>query len=127
MEDSNTALPKKDRLELFFHRVREIEPAANHDEAMALLASTLNAIEDEFSGVPYNPDEPGTDGRMYAPKEIYRYPAWERSGIRCYRQVGHATFIADNGAIEIRPRKRGELADPSFEKAGKDGRKVSDP
>jgi hypothetical protein len=116
---------KMERLTIFFERLRAAYPAVNHDEAMALLSTTLNTVEDEFSGVPYNPEEPGTDGRMYPPAGQFRYPKWERPEVRCYRQTAHATFVADNGAIEIRLRKGAELGEIRFEKEGADGRKVS--
>jgi hypothetical protein len=119
-------VPRFRRLEFFFDRLSAAEAAADHDAAMALLAATLNGVEDEFSGVPYNPEEPGSDGRMYPPNERFRYPKWERPGIRCYRQVAHATFVAENGAVEIRERTGSELGRIIFEKPGRDGRRVSD-
>ncbi len=126
MASDQSPLTIHQRLELFFHEIRARERAANHDEAMALISSTLNAVEDKFSGIPYNPDQRRTDGRMYPPDERWRYRNWERLGIRCYRQFAHATFIADNGAIEIRSRTGDELNEISFETEGKNGRKVSD-
>jgi hypothetical protein len=126
MEGSKSPLSKGERLAVFFQRLQGREPAASHSEAMALLVVTLNAVEDEFSGVAYNPEEPGTDGRMYPPNERFRYTKWERPGVSCYRQVAHATFVADNGAVEIRLRVGSELGRIIFEKQGKDGRKVSD-
>jgi hypothetical protein len=126
MEGNDTPHPKAQRLNVFFSRLKAKEPAANHAEALALLASTLNGVEDEFSGVPYNPEEPGNDGRMYPPDDRFRYTKWECPGVRCYRQVAHATFTADNGAIAIRRRTGGELGGIIFEKPGKDGKKVSD-
>jgi hypothetical protein len=126
MTENQSLLPKLQRLELFFDRLRAKESAVDHDAAMALLSNTLNGVEDEFSGVAYNPEEPGTDGRMYPPNERFRYPIWERVGVRCYRQVAHATFVAENGAVEIRARTRGELGRIIFEKPGRDGRRVSD-
>jgi hypothetical protein len=118
-------LPKEQRLLLFFHRLDAEGSAENHDEAMVLLTTTLNFIEDELSGIAYNPEQPGTDGRMYPPDERYRYSKWEYPGVRCYRQRRHATFVADNGAIEIRNRTSSDPGTLAFEKAGKDGRKVS--
>ncbi len=126
----NDFLPKAQRLEIFMRRLKERAPAASsHDEAMAMLAETLNQVEEEFSGAPYDPEEGGTDGRLYAPKEKYRRPEWERPGVRCYRQVAHATFVAENGAVEIR---RIEFQDTGrvlggiiFEKPGLNGRMVS--
>jgi len=117
-------LSKAQRLRVFLEHLQAEVSAADHDEAMALIASTLNKVEDEFSGVSYNPDEPGTDGRMYPPNERFRYSKWERHGVRCYRQTAHATFVGANGAVEIRSRKGGELEEVVFEKPGKDGRRV---
>jgi hypothetical protein len=37
---------KTDRLKVFFERLRVAEPARNHDEALDLLATILNAVED---------------------------------------------------------------------------------
>ncbi len=126
MDGESTLLPMRDRLNLFLERLHAAEAAADHDAAMVLMAATLMAVEDEFSGVPYNPDEPGGDGRMYPPKAQFRYTAWERSGVRCYRQTAHATFVAANGAVEIRARRGNELGAVVFEKQGTDGKKVSD-
>jgi hypothetical protein len=124
--DPPSVLPKSQRLLLFLDRLRDAESAVDHDAAMALLSSTLNGVEDEFSGVPYNPEEPGTDGRMYPPTERFRFPGWGHPGVRCYRQVAHATFVADNGAIQIHGRKGNELRQLLIEKPGSDGRRVSD-
>jgi hypothetical protein len=126
MSGEQSLLPKLQRLELFLDRLRGKESASDHDAAMALLSNTLNGVEDEVSGVPYNSEEPGSDGRMYPPNARFRYPKWEQAGIRCYRQVAHATFIANNGAVEIRARTGSELGQIIFEKPGRDGRRVSD-
>jgi hypothetical protein len=66
------------------YRMRIAPPASDHDQAMQLMAEMLNGVEDEFSGVPYNPSEPGNDGRMYPPDP--RFPAR-----LVYRQRGHVT------------------------------------
>jgi hypothetical protein len=126
MADNEPRFSKRERLNLVYNRLDNEQPAANHDEALTLIARVLNEVEDEFSGVPYNPDEPGTDGRMYPPNTRFRYKNWERPGIHCYRQVAHATFIAENGALEIRSRSGTELGNILYEKPGKDGKKVSD-
>lgn len=101
-------------------------PVATHDEAKALVDGTLNGVEDEFSGVPFDEERAGTDGRMYPPSEKFLDTKWSNRNVRCYRQTAHATFIAENGAIEIRPRRGHELGPIRFEKQGRDGRKVSD-
>lgn len=118
-------LSKAERLAVFFDRLERAAPPANHDEAMQLLTVALNDVEDEFSGIPSDPSQSGTDGRMYPPEERFRYTKWERPGVFCYRQVAHATFVAENGAVEIRSRQGADLGSIAFEKPGKDKRKVS--
>jgi len=119
-------LSKRLRLDFAFDRLTVAAPATDHDEALRLIAAILNAVEDEFSGVPYNPDEPGSDGRMYPPDERFRYKNWQRLGVRCYRQVAHATFIADKGALVIRSRTGSKLGAILFDKPGCDGRTVEE-
>ena len=119
------SVTKGERLLVYFTRMSNSQPATSHDEAMLLL-EMLNEIENELSEIPYDPDEPGTDGRMYPPNAMFRYKLWERSGVQCYRQAGHATFVADNGAIEICKRVGIILGQIIFEKPGRNDRKVSD-
>ena len=51
MMSSANLLPRRARLEEFFRRLLAAIPAVSHDEAMQLMAATLNAVEDEFSGI----------------------------------------------------------------------------
>jgi hypothetical protein len=102
MNGHDIVLPMWARLEVYYYRMRRAPPVLDHDQAMQLMAETLNGVEDEFSGVPYDPSESGNDGRMYPPDP--RFPARRASavGVRVYRQRGHVTYVADNGAIETR-------------------------
>jgi hypothetical protein len=117
------------RLEVYYYRMKKAPPASDHEKAMQLMAETLNSVEDEFSGVPYDPAETGNDGRMYPPDP--RFPARRASapGVRVYRQRGHVTYVADNGAIETRV-VQAEAHEPVeytvLDKPGHDGRRVSD-
>ena len=126
MANDHISYTREQRLRLFYRRMGASEPAARHDEAMAMLASALNDVEDEFSGVPFDEERAGTDGRMYPPSERYRNLSFSRPGIHCYFQTAHATFVSENGAIEIRPRRGRDLGTILFEKQGNDGRKVTD-
>jgi hypothetical protein len=89
------------RLKEFLKRLRLAEPAHGHDEALKLVAGVLNAVEDEMTLIPYDPIRWQSDGRMYPPqpdavRDVPGFPTVKR-----YRSVGHNTFIADNGAIQI--------------------------
>jgi len=94
-------ITKAQRLAEFVRRLQESAPAVNHDEAFDLLVRTLNAVEDEFSGTPYDPNAWQSDGRMYPPQFDSRRSLAGRPDVTRYRSQSHNTFIAANGAIEI--------------------------
>lgn len=113
-------LSKSERLREFLNRLGKSPPASTHDEALQLLSDTLNQVEDEFTEIPFQPDQWQFDGRMYPPEEDNAREVAGRGDIIRYRHRTHNTFIRDNGAIEIR-NTSGELL---FEKSGSDGRGV---
>jgi hypothetical protein len=113
-------LPKRERLRIFLERLKSALPVNSADEALTLLSSILNAVEDEFSGVPSNPSLWKTDGRMYPPQEDCRRNVPNRPSLRRYRSVSHNTFIGLNGSIRIEALDRKALLD----KAGGDGRRA---
>src|ERR1041384_2075354 len=116
------ALSKEERLREFLDRLDAAEPAESEDQALALIASVLTAVEDEMTDVPADPTKWMTDGRMYPPQPDSRRVVPDFPGVTRYRSRGHNTFIAENGAIEI----RGLDGDVLFRKAGRDGRQVWD-
>lgn len=111
--------PKSDRLAEFIRRLTIAPSAADHDTALNLISSTLNAVEDELSGVPFDPARSLFDGRLYPPSEDYESES-QIAGTRCYRQRGHATFISPSGALRI-ARRDGTVV---FNKAGADGQEI---
>lgn len=111
---------KQERFEQFLRRVAESPSASSHDEALRILSEALNAVEDEMTDIPYQPDRWQTDGRMYPPQEDHARRLEERGDVTRYRSRGHNTYIRDNGAIEIQDIHGATL----FEKAGADGRGV---
>jgi hypothetical protein len=113
---------KAQRLKIFLKRLAVAKPAGSADEALALLAENLNAVEDEFSKVLYRPERWRTDGRMYPPQEDSRVKCPERPSLRKYRNKGHYLFIGLNGSIRIETLD----AEIVLDKRGRDGRKAHD-
>jgi hypothetical protein len=92
---------KNERFEEFLKRLEAAPPAASAAEAMALLSSTLNAVEDEMTSIPYNPALPTDDGRMYPPQEDNAHTEGEFPGVVRYRNARHNTRIDRDGGIRI--------------------------
>ena len=114
-------MDKYARLEIFYARLREAAPAQSHDEAYALLCDTLNAVEDEFSGVPNNPTNWKTDGRLYPPQKDRVYAVSGFPEVLRYNSFKHDTYISSNGAIEVKIISTSEV---QFTKAGANGKGV---
>ncbi|HEY3763132.1 MAG TPA: hypothetical protein VGN23_15410 [Verrucomicrobiae bacterium] len=113
-------LSKAKRLQKFLKRLKAASPANSADAAFDLLAETLNAVEDESSGVPFRPEIWETDGRLYPPKEDSRVKCPERPSLRKYRNKGHYNYIGLNVSICIETLDSKILLD----KPGYDGRKT---
>ena len=113
-------MTKGERLAEFIRRLALAPPAADHDAALGLIEKTLNTVEDELSGIPYNPAASESDGRMYPPSPEYERKLSGRPGVRRYRQRGHNTLIGSNGAIEISDLTGAVIGS----KQGKDGKGV---
>ncbi len=114
-------LSKAERFQKFLDALRDARCASSADEAVELLANTLNASEDQWSGIPFNPASWASDGRMYPPQADSVRAVEGRPDLRRYRSRAHNTFIAENGAIEIHGVARSSVI---FQKAGCDGRGV---
>jgi len=114
-------MDKYARLQLFYKQLQSAPAASSHDEAFALLFDTLNTIEDEHSGVLFDPANWQTDGRLYPPQTDRAYEVDGFPEVIRYRSAGHNTYIASNGAIEVRIVATNEV---DFRKSGADGRGV---
>ena len=115
-------ISKAKRLQQFLERLQTAPPTSTANEAFDLLAKTLNAVEDEFSGVPFRPENWQTDGRLYPPQGDSRVKCSERPSLRKYRNKEHYTFMGVNGSIRIETWEGEVLLD----KAGQDGQKTHD-
>lgn len=111
---------KPQRLSEFYRRLEEAAPVDSRAAALDLLSTTLNVVEDELSGVPYDPDNWQNDQRLYPPRPDSARDVESRPDLTRYRSRGHNTFIRTNGAIEIRTID----GIVQFTKLGLDGRGV---
>lgn len=100
-------LSLQERLALVYERLDKLPPVHKPAEALEQLAKTLDQVEDEFSGVPKNPN-PGLapDGRMYSPREDFTDRTAD-GGLRATTR-GNIINIAPNGTMSILSRKSGE-------------------
>lgn len=92
---------RAERLAEFISRLAAAEACDSADAALTQLSDILKAVEDEFSGVEFDPDFPRDDGRMYPPREDSRRRVDGRPDLRRYRSVAHNTFVSEDGALPI--------------------------
>jgi hypothetical protein len=117
-------LGKVERLAIFLERLSAAPIASSAEEALILLAATLNGVEDEFTSIPFDLSSSQSDGRMYPPLPDSAREVPGRADVTRYRSRAHNTWIAANGAILIASAAGGV---PLLDKAGMNGRKVELP
>jgi hypothetical protein len=92
---------KAKRFTEFLNRLRAAPATVSSQEAFELIARTLNAVEDEFSSIPFDPSRWLDDGRMYpAQADSARFDPARPDLVR-YRSRMHNTWISVDGAIRI--------------------------
>ncbi|MBX3179207.1 MAG: hypothetical protein KF886_17775 [Candidatus Hydrogenedentes bacterium] len=111
-------LTKRERFERFLEWLRVAPPADSFEGAYALVCTTLNAVEDAFSGIPYAPERWQSDGRLYPPQLDSLRPGRSNERVTCLRSRAHYLYIGDNGAIEIQTIPAGDVI---LQKPGVDG------
>ena len=101
---SNQTLTVRERLDLFFERLEKAPPCTSAGEALLLVCRKLEEVEDEFSGIPRNPN-PGlkSDGRMYAPRADYMKP--ESDGGQIAQNKGYEVPMAASRFRSAHPGK----------------------
>lgn len=85
----------------FIRRLHAAPACGTFADAFALLADTLDDVENLLSGVPFDPANPRHDGRMYPPQADAYRPVAGRSDIHRYRSRQHNSYFSDDGAILI--------------------------
>jgi hypothetical protein len=117
-----TAITKQQRLEEVFRRLANAAPESSFEGAYQLLCKTIDQVEDELSGLPNEPDRWMELGRL-SPPQTDRMSSVEGCDVKRFDSRRHVTYIATNGAMEIRL-----IRDPValFSKLASDGRGVCD-
>ncbi len=117
-------LTKRQRLDEVYRRLAAAAPARNAAGALALLAQTINAVEDELSGLPYDQLASRTmvaGPRMYPPLPDSRRPGIV-GGVDEYAAAKHRILIGANGAMSVRH----DLGAVELSKPGADGKGIEE-
>ena len=85
-----------------------------------MIDATLNAVEDELTSIPFEPNAWRTDGRMYPAQDDAIVDVPSHPTITCFRHRAHRTYIGSNGSFEIQ-KLDGQVL---LSKAGEDGLNV---
>ncbi len=92
---------KSHRLQVFISRLKAAPPVSTKTEALALIATVLDEVEDELSGIVANPANWRSDGRMYPPQDDNARASVTPPGITVYRSRHHRTLLWESGGFAI--------------------------
>ena len=114
-------VPKAQRLQEVYRRLAQAPASGTFAEMREQLTDVLNAVEDQLTGIPYDPRYWDTDGRLYPVQDDNVYDVEGNPRVRLLRARRSLIYISDNGAIEIQDVISGTV---EFSKPGSDGRGV---
>jgi hypothetical protein len=112
---------KQERLQEIYRRLAQAPAAGTFTEMRRQLDDVLNEVEDQLSGVPFDPRRWATDGRLYPVQDDSVYDVDGQPRVMLLRARRSEIYIGDNGAIEIRDASSGGV---EFNKPGADGHGV---
>jgi len=115
-------MTKGERVAKLVRRLEACPAAGSAEDALRLVTTVLEEIEDRYSGVPNDPSSPMADERIWPPIARDHFAIEGRPDLDGYRQRGRETILGANGAILIRTRRDARVI---LDKAGQDGRKVN--
>jgi hypothetical protein len=116
---------RKQRLEIYYQRLRDAPPAESFDTALRLICDKLDEVEDEFSGEPNDPARWMELNRMFPPQADRIHADHPRPGVTIAVTRGHEILIGSNGSLEFwrrRKTKEGLSTILELSKPGADGR-----
>lgn len=94
-------IDRRDRLAEFIHRMEAAPPCSSKADAFDQLSMTLIAVENEVSGIPFDPNFPLDDGRMYPPRADASRTVPGRADLERFRSAKHNTYFSEDEAILI--------------------------
>src|SRR5205814_1831190 len=100
----------EDRLAEFYSRLANLPAPGTADEALEQVATTLDAVEDDWSGVPKKTPPPPPnmpDGRMYPP--LPDRIVHHADGSLTARTKGHIIEVGAKGSVTFRRKKTGVI------------------
>jgi hypothetical protein len=100
--EASMGVPKEERLREVYRRLAAAPAARTFAEMRRQLDDVLNTVEDELTGVPYDPRRWATDGRLYPVQEDNVFDVKGHPRVSLLRARKAAIYIGDNGSIEIR-------------------------
>ena len=112
---------RSQRFALFLAALEAAPSARDRVSARLLLAETMNRIEEAHSGVPYDPENWMTDGRMYPPQDDQEKVS-PIAGTSMFFSLKHRIWIGANGAVRIERRLPPNPGFVELDKPGSDGK-----
>lgn len=95
-------MQKRERMRIFFERLKAAEPATSRDDALALMKRIMDQVEDEFSGLPWS--NFGQRMHIYGFEPLYNWQNLE--GNPCWwddaQSRVHRTELYNDGRIVIK-------------------------
>jgi hypothetical protein len=110
-------VPKQHRMQEIYRRLAEAPAAGTFVEMRDRLANIVNAVEDQLTSIPYDPESWQNDGRIYPVQDDNVFDVAGHSRVTLLRARKNLVYIGDNGSIEVR-NASGEVV---IHKPGRDG------
>ncbi|MFY0256321.1 RHS repeat domain-containing protein, partial [Chitinophaga sp. 30R24] len=104
LKSTSVILSKSERLGIFINRLKSASAAKNQEEALKLINSTLDKVEDAYSGVPKAPGIPNRDdGRMYGILDK-KYVITQEDGTMIANTKGNRIILEKDGGFKIQSK-----------------------